>query len=353
MALATKPTAIRRLKRLPNGTMGISFVDISTGEEIPQDLLSTYNIVEQAGYEQTLADLGLEVVQPETPADTPPTENSTAESVINSGNNEENTSRSPGKQTVDDAVNLSTKGQYGYIDKPRGLGLASMIGPVTGPAKAVNTAINAKNIHAVGKAREQMGLGDRTMMEKGRNLLTGQGSYVTDVKINDKQYGTDKQYGVGFDALGPSGRTMLTPQEAAKRGRLAGNLTEATKNETKLAQLDFQAAYPTQPTGVVGNIKSAIGDFFSNLFNDSSDTSSTPQYAGENYYPSAPDSSPNSGGGETGQSYSDYSSDSPTTGGGSGTSNATSGGGSSGSSTYGGGGRDSGGSHSSDTTGLY
>lgn len=292
MALATKPTAIRRLKRLPSGQMGISFVDAQTGEEVPQDQLSTYNIVEQAGNEQTLADLGLKVEQPEAPQDQPaPQSNTTAQEVISSGDEtlwDAPGKRSVGKQSVNDSVQMSTKGQHGYIDKPGLLNLASQFGPLKTPAKIASTLINANNVRAVGTAREQMGLPDRSLMEKGRSILMGQSPYVTDVKMDGKQYG------VGFEALGPAGRTMLTPQEALKRGKLSkSGMTEATKNQAKLAQLDYQAANPTQAKGPINDIRGAIGNFFSNIFSDSSDDTSARKedqygFIGANNYPDTP-----------------------------------------------------------------
>ena len=313
MALATKPTAIRKLTRLPTGQMSVSFVDAETGEVIPNDQLGAYDIVEQAGQEQSLKGLGL------SPTETSPTptqsEQTTSQAVIKDSTNTDSdhvTTGSPAKKNIKDSVD-STKGDYGYINKPGILGLASGFNPV---ARAVNIGINAKNVHAVGTAREDAGLEPRGMLEKVKNIMMGQDDYVGDAIIGDKQYS------IGLGDLDPSGRTTLTPSEAKQRGLEAGGIQTATKDQTIDAINAFrQDGNPpradSRQSGIIGGAKNAISDFFNNLFNDndSETTTSNVEYAGEDYYPEAP--TPSS------KPYQE------------------------GSTTYGGGGRDSGGSTTS------
>jgi hypothetical protein len=278
MALASRPIAVRKLTRLPTGQMSVSFVDAETGQVIPEDQLGAYEVVDQAGQDQSLQGLGLSPTQP-----TPQEEDTTSQEVISGTDTDSDhvTTKSPAKKEIKDSVE-STKGDFGYIDKPGILGMASAFSNV---AKVADVAINAKNVHAVGKAREEAGLKPRGMLEKVKNTLMGQDDYVGDAIIGDNQYS------VGLGALDPAGRTTLTPSEARQRGLRADGVQTATRDQTMDAINAFRkdGNPPREETGIVSNAKNAISDFFNNLFNG--DQEEQVEYAGEDYYPDAPEPS--------------------------------------------------------------
>lgn len=200
------------------------------------------------------------------------------------------------KSKKGDAIN-----NYGYIDKPKGMGFANMLpGPLGLAAKVANTAINANNVSATNDARKSLGLKDQGLLGRIGGTLKDKQGQVANVTMNDENYS------VGFEATSPKGRTNLTPTEARQRmNQLTANnlkqnpdegiasafakaLKETPKEEVKRDEKNFKKEMEDlgQETGFIANVKDTISSIFDaiNPFNDDDDT---PKYT-KDYFPDAP-----------------------------------------------------------------
>jgi hypothetical protein len=162
--------------------------------------------------------------------------------------------------------NPDASNNFGFYDKPKVMELASLVPGLPGMvAKGVNTAMNARNVHGVNKAREYLGLEDNGVGKNIKGLVKDNRGYVADVKFNENP----NVYSVGLGALDRDKRTQMTPDEARKRGLLAGGLTEATPDERKQNIKEYKqdlkgmqeesALGPYQPEQNVYNLKDKQG----------------------------------------------------------------------------------------------
>lgn len=242
-----KPFLVRRLFPGPNGSV-VKFVDPATGQvvENPQG----YNI-----WEPQIADiesLGLTPTHnqneapktPETPAPNNQYQNPThvPEPGISDGNTNNPT---PGNYHRDQSNN------FGYIDKPGFMGLASHLPGVLGIAgKGINAAINANNVGAVNAARDVMDVDSLSPRETLGGVAKDRQGFVGNVDITN-QAGKTNQYAVGLEAMTPSGKTTLTPDEARMRAFANPNNISLSKEQKE------------EKKGLGSTIRSFLTDLFS------------------------------------------------------------------------------------------
>ncbi len=180
----------------------LTYVEDENGEEQP------VFVDPETG--EALADLeGYELV-------TTPTEEQTQEVQTKLKSGEGKRSDSPsgftGKSTSkDDATN-----NFGYQRTPLGVKAASFVpGPVGMAAKVVNLGLNAKQVSAVSKAKEALGMPPSSTFEDAKGLLMGNKGVLGPKDIAGKTY----QVSIG-DALTKDKKTTLTFTEAKTREAL-------------------------------------------------------------------------------------------------------------------------------------
>lgn len=211
--------ALPRLARGADGRTKTIYIDHQTGEIIDPKKLKDYDIVtadageywdpnsaEKDATDATETPSGLNPLASPSPL---------AKKYVKDGRSIDEMDTPKGTRSTKAVDN------YGYINKPKGLGLASALpGPAGMIGKGVNLAINANNTSAVNKARQAVGLEPLSGLDKAKSVLKDKQGQVADVKINDQDYS------VGFEAMSPQGRTNLTPDEARKRGLTLGGVQE-------------------------------------------------------------------------------------------------------------------------------
>lgn len=269
----TGKMARRSLKRLPDGTMGVVFIDSATGAELPNT--QGYNIQDANNY-LDLNTLGLNPLQDD------PNKPTAAQQIVKQP-------REPHESTKQDTPSESkprtVANNFGYVDKP---GLISAAGALPGPiglaGKAVNLGINANNLQAAQSARGMMGVPEISGFEKAKSYVKDNQGQVADVKIGD-----NKTYSVGFEALTPDGRTNLTPNEARSRG-LAMGIELASKPDIAANKEQFKKE-GNKPTSMFSKAIESTRSFFDNLF-----SSSNTEGLSKDSFPDAPSArSPNEG----------------------------------------------------------
>lgn len=269
----TGPFVIKKLVVGPDGRITTVTVDARTGLEMPADT-PAFSSVNYYGdppeKEKTTAEKILEPEKDPEPAFRP-SDQSRGERPEISGS--QSPSGPPSNRGL--AVN-----NYGYIDKPAGLGLLSLApGPVGIAGKVVNGGINANNVHAVNQARHAMELPSLSGMEAARGLMRDRQGQVANVSIKDdpedqspSEDGTTR-YSVGFEAQSPTGQTNLTPNEARIRGLTLGGLTETPKALAKEDTKAFQKSFPDEKKGNIAQraydiAKSFVADMFGDVVAD-------------------------------------------------------------------------------------
>ena len=264
MAGSKTPFAIRTLERRPDGLLGVVYKDAATGEVITN--VTGYQIIDPNNSEESLKDLDLDLKEDDKDVET------TADQVkgtIDLHKGDRNNNQSTTGSGSNTGRNQSDN--FGYIDKPTGLGLAAAVAPAGfGMALGmVDKGINVNNTMATNSARESMGLPGLGMGGALKGALSGNKSgYISDVNIGGQQYAT------GFEAQDRFGRSTLTPDEARTRGLLAGGIEESTKAQTKDSISAFKDEYGkvkgnTIAGGLAGNISEMANNvkgFFSGLF---------------------------------------------------------------------------------------
>lgn len=114
---------------------------------------------------------------------------------------------------------------YGYINKPRGLGFLGLA-PVPGAkmaSMALNGAINMGNNQAIRTAQRMLGLpADQHPSPVKDALKSPKDGFIGNMPI------ADKSYPVGFEAQTADNKTTLTPTEARMRSMLNGADTQKT-----------------------------------------------------------------------------------------------------------------------------
>lgn len=304
------PLAITKLVRGPDGQLTTIYVDARTGQELSglggYSIWNSQNYLDPEALDKEEESPAEEIIKPKVEPkeigrggrdgagiDTPGLGGRGIAGFSYSPDDS-----APSKPTRD--RNTET-GNYGYINKPTGIGFANMLpGPLGLAAKAVNTGINMNNVSAVNEARNRLGLPDQGLMGRIGGTLKDKKGQVADVTIGDENYS------VGFEALSPTGRTNMTPQEAARRAEaLKVDITETPKDQVKRDEEAFEKDFGK--TGLFADVRNTISSIFDavNPFDDDQQT--------KNAFPDAPSAMSetarggNSGGGSRsydGKSYS-------------------------------------------------
>ena len=269
-----KPIAVRKLIRLPNGTMGVAFVDPRTGKQIQDN--SQYNIVD-SGEVVSLEDLNLDVSK----SDEGPKEETVAKEIIKDDNRSSSmdVADSPGSSRPDITntgtgfnIDRSADNAFGYKGKPMAFSVASAVTPgILGlGAKAISVGSNVNNMAAENAARKSWG------MEK-----QGLGGTLRDVA-----FGTNEVAGISlkdqdnisfFDAMNKPNQDPNVP-------------SPSTKDMSA-----YSVAEKNAPQSVVGKLGNAVKDFASSLFGGKKQTEEqqlgldTQTYAGKDFFPDAPE----------------------------------------------------------------
>ena len=276
-----KPIAIRKLVRLPNGTIGVAFVDPRTGKQIQDN--SQYNIVD-SGEVVSLEDLNLDVSK----TDKNPKEDTVAEEVIkvaeevikdDNGSSSMDVADSPGSSSSDTTntgwgfdIDRSASNAFGYKDKPMALSVASAVAPgMLGlGAKAIGVGYNVNNMAAENAARKSWG-----MKEQG---LGG--------TLKDVAFGTNEVAGISlkdqdnisfFDAMNKPNQDPNVP-------------SPSTKNMSA-----YSVAEKNAPKGLVSKLGNAVSNFANSLFGKNKQTEEqqlgfdNQTYAGKDFFPEAPE----------------------------------------------------------------
>lgn len=292
-AISPKPPvgkmARRKVVRMPDGSVSTVFIDNETGQELPNT--TGYNIIESSNY-LDLDTLGLnplsenqETTSAEVKKNILPKKQGETESNFRAG------------KDVGQGGGFASRGNplenFGYINKPDWMkfttaapGMLGMIG------KAANLGVNANNTAAVSEARKMIGLPEQTLGEKVKGTIKDQKGQVADVKIRDNQYS------VGFEALSPSGRTNLTPQEARTRGLTQGGIELATRQEQKSADREFLNDFPERDRSGLSRFFDGIKSAADKIFGGSETMervlgTSPRESSGNNVFPEAPKAQPN------------------------------------------------------------
>lgn len=287
--------AIRKLARQPDGTMRVVYVDAMTGQQINN--LEGYQVT-TAGNTSTFKP------SPTNTGDKNPDDEETTAEKIKKGVKDTSSDEGPvqvgsGGGSSSGLLDRSVGNNYGYIDAPNWLGLASFLPGIAGTAaSAAKYGIRANDTAATGEARGTLGLDGNS----GMDWLSGIFGVSDPQKVADVSIG-DNQYAVGLEATNKQGMTTLTPMEARNRSLITGQpLTELTNAQSKQFYQDFAAENPQEKGGLlsgvgnavsgllggIGTVASSVGTGISSLF-DGIFGSGTPAIATpdtSNYTPS-------------------------------------------------------------------
>jgi hypothetical protein len=237
--------AIRYVTDDGNGGKTEKFVDANTGKEISDT--SGYQVMDH--YDEGLEDTSNGFASnPFAAVDITSEEADTTDRIQRTGEGNGDLSRYFNPDNNPDASN-----NFGYIQQPKALGLASMIpGPLGMAAKGVKTVMGIQNNIGAQDAREYLGLEKQGLMSQLGNVARDRKGYIGDVQFANNP----NTYAVGLDAQDSKKRTTLTPDEARKRGLMAGGLTEATREEKQQNLKDFKtdkkAVLEHSPLGQLG-----------------------------------------------------------------------------------------------------
>lgn len=266
--MATQKIAVRRIKRGSDGQIKVVYVDAQTQQELTSLVGYTINSQNELAKEdfphglQSMLDMphGLSAIEgfPLTP--TLPGMEQTDTSTSGTGflNTEEWLRNLNGRDadTYTDTGDRTQANNFGYIDKPGFLSVASGLPGIPGLiGKGVNAAINANNVAAVNAAREALGLPEQSTKEALKGVVQDNKGVVAEVTIGKQQVP------IGLEATTPSGRTTMTPAEALSRAR-ANNvgIEEATEEAIAEAEAKFAEEYGKQTQGFFGNLKDIVKD---------------------------------------------------------------------------------------------
>lgn len=286
------PLAITKVVRGPDGQMKTIYIDARTGEELAG--LGGYTIWNSQNYlDPSFTDGEGEEKKEETTAEETVAE---ARDIGSGGRGGSSYQTRGGSQYHEQggfaggptkSFGNTERDNYGYINKPSGMGLASMLpGPLGMAGKAVNLGINMNNVSAVNEARSRLGLKDQGFMGRLGGTFKDKQGQVADVTIDDGKYS------IGFEALSPTGRTNMTPEEAAKRAQALGTkIVETPKEQVKEIEARFKEDNPQ--TGFFASVKNTVSSIFDaiNPFDDEEES----RYA-RDYFPDAPASTFSSSG---------------------------------------------------------
>jgi hypothetical protein len=256
---------------MPDGSLGTVQFDTSTGKQVsaPQ---GGAQVQQNDAYTSDLEELGL--APADTTVDTAPPKPTVAQEIkdkpkeIATGGDRagEAGHGSPGQAGLAN-FDRSATNNYGYMNKPAGLGFAGALPGALGLAgKAVNAGIHANNTAATNTAREAMGLEKVSMGKALGNLVADQKGQVANVEIGKNQYS------VGLEAVDRKGRTTMLPDEANKRAMSnATNIVESTPEQKATAD----AAFTKEHGGFFARAKQEVSDIFSSIFGREDDEVTT------------------------------------------------------------------------------
>lgn len=287
--------AIRKLVRQADGTMRVVYIDAMTGQQLSS--LEGYEVT-TAGNTSSL-NLGTSATGP---SNNTKGEETTAEKIkrgVKDTSSDEGPVQVGSGGSSSGLLDRSPGNNYGYIDAPNWLGLASFLPGIAGTAaSAAKYGIRANDTAATGEARGTLGLDGNSGMDWLTGMIgTGDPQKVADVSIGDNKYS------VGLEALNKQGMTTLTPMEARNRSLITGQpLAELTKPQAQQFYQDFEAENPSQKTGLlsgvgnavsgllggIGSVATGIGkgvtSLFDGIFGDGTPAIATPDTS--NYTPS-------------------------------------------------------------------
>jgi len=278
-----KPYATRKLRRGPDGTQQVYFVDVRTGKEITNP--SGYNLIEDTN---TLQDL-------------PKVE--TTKNISQETKPQEVRQSSRSDHMPDGQPDYKSQTNPQYYNKPAALGFTNYLPGAFGMlGKLANTAVNANNFGATSAARESLGFSKPTVGNTVKSLARDQHGYVGDISLPNATGGQDS-VPVGFEASDKTGRTTMTPQEAlARQGAIsrASGVTpgESTPEQVKTAREDYKEKYGGH-TGFLTKLASAAKELFSGVGDAVKDTvqnttdwmdqkKAEDTYYSKDYFPEAP-----------------------------------------------------------------
>ena len=239
--------AIRRLIRGEDGVVKVALVDLNTLQDVTDP--TGYTILEPDN--GVIEDIPLSQ-HPKTaqaiagPDEIPPTAKTIAEV------------RGGGRLDAGDAAigmkgpDRDSPGNFGYKDKPTGLGLASALpGPLGMAGKVVNAGWNANNLAANNAARNYLGLPERSTLANVKGVVSDVGNVVSQ-KANIG--GTD--YQIGFGGVSEDGKTtQLTPDEARTRSLVM----DAPISESGTSERGFGYRAPSTPPAPESGTPQALG----------------------------------------------------------------------------------------------
>lgn len=241
-AVGPPPYVVADLQRGPDGKMKVVYIDFQTKQ--PVQSIDGYTVLTSNAYFTPDG----KVVEP-PPGTPPPPEATTVKEVLFNKQGGGDSPAAQGRgQEARRGMARAQNTNFGYMDKPAGMGLLSAMPGVPGmAAKAINTAVNANNVAAVNAARRSMEVPEMSTKENVKGSLKDRQGFVGRYGVNGQEYS------VGLEAEDAEGRTTLTPNEARARGLAMGGLTEVA-DQTGL------------PQGVVTKGVSAVRSFLSNVF---------------------------------------------------------------------------------------
>lgn len=204
--------AIQTLRRGDDGRMKLVYLDLETQQPIEYKDIGGYEIVTAEGGSYWNPNF-TQAPKPQEVTTTPKTDRVRYSSEKNG---------TQGVQSGGKAKkNTNPIDNFGYFDKPKWMKAAALIpGKIGAAAKLANVAVNANNAGAVNRAREMLELPPVKGKGAVKSLLKDQQGQVANGYINGEDYS------IGFEALSPSGKTNLTPDEARKRALTLGGFTE-------------------------------------------------------------------------------------------------------------------------------
>lgn len=266
------PKAKRKVVTGEDGTPHVVYVDLDTGQELQN--LSGYNIVEGSNFSDLDA-LGLSPTGPEAPKTT------AAQQTIKNINptdmrGERDTSTAAGRNQGRSQAN-----NFGYINQPGALGIASFVpGPVGMAVKAAKAGIGINNNAAINAARQMMGIPSQPLGSSLKGAVKDQKGHVADVDVNGSMYS------VGLEALDKRGMTTMTPDEASRRAR-ANNVSVKLADDDMIAQKEreFDAEFG-KTKGLLGGFVSAASSFIDSIFGNEAEETSRSMNTGSNFAPS-------------------------------------------------------------------
>lgn len=225
----------------------IEMVSASTGQAIPN-----YNIT--PAWEQiNLQDYGLGLDQKVEDSPIAPPDLKGVTSARKEKEEQEYTGprlEGTSDKGLPDNYHRDESNNYGYFDKPTGMGfLSSLPGPLGIAGKGINAVVNANNVGAVSAAREDMGLAGLGLKDSIGGTLKDRQGFVANVDYTD-QFGTTPNMPVSLEAV--QNKSLSPDMIKGLPGEVA--LSEDQKDPNK--------------TGLFSGIKSAAKSIFDNIFGD-------------------------------------------------------------------------------------